>query len=43
MIFKNLSAWWWTYVYLSGGISKFVLKKRITLGNNVYSLWRAKC
>jgi hypothetical protein len=26
MIFKNLSAWWWNYVYLSGGIKKFDLK-----------------
>jgi len=34
MIFKNLSAWWWNYVYLSGGISKFVMKRRITLGNS---------
>jgi len=34
MIFKNLSAWWWNHVYLSGGISKFVLKRRITLGNS---------
>ncbi len=28
MLFKNLSGWWWNYVYLSGGISKFVLKQR---------------
>ncbi|HHB78398.1 MAG TPA: hypothetical protein ENK85_04110 [Saprospiraceae bacterium] len=28
MIFKNLSAWWWNYVYLTGGISKFVLKRK---------------
>jgi len=28
MIFKNLSAWWWNYVYLSGGIAKFVLKRK---------------
>lgn len=28
MIFKNLSAWWWNYIYLSGGLSKFVLKKK---------------
>jgi hypothetical protein len=26
VIFKNLSAWWWNYVYLSGGISKFLIK-----------------
>ena len=26
MLFKNLSAWWWNYVYLSGGIAKFVQK-----------------
>jgi len=29
MIFKNLSAWWWNYVYLSGGLSKFVLKRKV--------------
>lgn len=29
MIFKNLSAWWWNYIYLTGGISKFAMKKRI--------------
>jgi len=28
MIFKNLSGWWWNYVYLSGGIAKFVLKTK---------------
>jgi len=28
MIFKNLSNWWWNYIYLSGGISKFVLKQK---------------
>ncbi len=33
MIFKNLSAWWWNYVYLNGGIAKFVTKRKITLGN----------
>ncbi len=33
MIFKYLSGWWWNHVYLTGGISKFVLKRRITLGN----------
>ena len=27
MLFKNLSVWWWNYVYLKGGISKFVLKR----------------
>lgn len=27
MLFKNLSGWWWNYVYLSVGISKFVMKK----------------
>jgi len=26
MIFKNLSGWWWNYVYLSGGICKFEMK-----------------
>ncbi len=29
MLFKNLSAWWWNHVYLSGGIAKFVLKRKI--------------
>ncbi len=28
MIFKNVSGWWWNYVYLSGGISKFVMKRK---------------
>ena len=28
MLFKNLSAWWWNYVYLSGGICKFLRKER---------------
>jgi hypothetical protein len=26
MLFKNLSGWWWNYVYLSGGICKFEMK-----------------
>jgi hypothetical protein len=26
MLFKNLSAWWWNYVYLTGGIAKLDLK-----------------
>jgi hypothetical protein len=30
MLFKNLSAWWWNYVYLSGGYAKFVLKNKTT-------------
>jgi len=29
MIFKELSAYWFNHVYMSGGISKFVLTKRI--------------
>ena len=29
IIFKNLSAWWWNYVYLSGGIAKFEMKTKI--------------
>jgi len=29
MIFKNLSGWWLNYVYLSGGIAKFVMKRKI--------------
>ena len=28
MIYKKLSAWWWNYVYLSGGIAKFQLKTK---------------
>lgn len=28
MIFKELNGYWWNYVYLSGGISKFVLKSK---------------
>jgi len=30
MLFKNLSGWWWNYVYLSGGIAKFVLRQKAT-------------
>lgn len=30
MLFKNLNARWWNYVYLSGGIAKFVLKQKPT-------------
>ncbi|MDP2903352.1 MAG: reverse transcriptase/maturase family protein [Methylovulum sp.] len=28
MLFKNLSGWWWRRVYLSGGMTKFVLKEK---------------
>jgi retron-type reverse transcriptase len=28
MVFKNLSGWWWNYVYLSGKIAKFVMKTK---------------
>jgi hypothetical protein len=28
MIFKRLSGYWFNYVYLSGGMAKFVLKPR---------------
>jgi RNA-directed DNA polymerase len=28
MLFKNLSAWWWNYFYLSGGIAKFNQKNK---------------
>ena len=28
MVLKNLSAWWWNYVYLSGGICKFEMKTK---------------
>ena len=34
MILKNLSAWWWNYVFLTNSISKFAKKRRITLGNS---------
>ena len=27
-IFKNLSRYWWNYVYLSNGVSKFVARKK---------------
>ena len=30
MIYKNLSAWWWNYTFLSGGFAKFVLKSKPT-------------
>ena len=29
ILVDNLSGWWWNYVYLSGGVGKFVLKQRI--------------
>lgn len=28
VIIRSLSGWWWNYVYLSGGISKFSLKQK---------------
>lgn len=28
LLIENVSGWWWNYVYLSGGFSKFVLKIR---------------
>ena len=28
MLFKHLSVWWWNQVYLSGGITKFVKKRK---------------
>jgi RNA-directed DNA polymerase len=31
IILKYISAWWWNYVYLSGGIQKFVLKRKSVL------------
>lgn len=30
ILFQQLSGWWWNYVYLTGGIKKFVLKKEKT-------------
>ena len=30
MLMKNLSGWWRNYIYLSGGISKFILKRKTT-------------
>ena len=32
MLYKSLSVWWWNYVYLSGGISKFVMKRINNIG-----------
>jgi hypothetical protein len=29
IIIRNLSGWWWNYVYLSGGISKFRLRQKV--------------
>ena len=29
ILLENLSGWWWNYVYLSGGVSKFVLRQRV--------------
>ncbi|MCF7807106.1 MAG: RNA-directed DNA polymerase, partial [Candidatus Marinimicrobia bacterium] len=28
ILFENLSAWWWNYLYLRGGINKFSLRRR---------------
>ena len=28
MVNKNPSDWWWNYLYLSGGISKFTLRRK---------------
>ena len=28
MIFKTLSGWWWNLFFLTGGVSKFVLKRK---------------
>ncbi|MFH1098200.1 MAG: hypothetical protein V1749_12010, partial [Candidatus Desantisbacteria bacterium] len=28
ILFKNLSGWWWNYVYLSGGMIKFRLRQK---------------
>ena len=30
MLIKNLSGWWWNYVYLSGEICKFEMKVKPT-------------
>ncbi|MCC6599318.1 MAG: hypothetical protein IT223_01430 [Crocinitomicaceae bacterium] len=32
MLIKNLSGWWWNYVYLSGGIAKFEMKTKTARG-----------
>lgn len=32
IIFKHLSGWWWNWVYLSGGMGKFVLKRKVCNG-----------
>jgi hypothetical protein len=29
MLYRNLSIWWWKYVFLQGGIAKFVLKSEL--------------
>jgi len=34
MLFKNLSGWWWNQAYLSGGIAKFVLKRKVEKRKN---------
>ncbi len=38
MLFKNLSGWWWNQAYLSGGIAKFVLKRKVVKRKNNYML-----
>ncbi len=34
MLFKNLSGWWWNQAYLSGGVAKFVLKRKVVTKQN---------
>ena len=29
LLFNHLSGWWWNYVYLSGGLSKLVCKRKL--------------
>ena len=34
MTFQSLSAWWWNYAHLTGGIGKFALKQRHSVKKN---------
>ncbi len=39
IIFKNLSAWWWNYFYLSEGIAKFNFKRKIIKKRIILNPW----
>jgi len=45
IVFKNLSAWWWNYVYLTGGISRFVTKYKhaVTITNEMPTAAHSAC